>query len=116
MAKYLKQFRYYGEGSSLNSPLGSINRKNLATGSIFFNSSNLTSIAALGIQTLPGVKFYLNDSVDSIIIGSTGVFELNLASNYEVTSLRFDTESLNLIGDASNGAYLIVDIVYNTEG
>ena len=115
MAKYLKQFRYYGENSNLNSPLGSINKKNLTSGSVFFNSGNLISIASLGIQTLPGVKFYLNDSVDSIIVGSTGIYELNLADSYEVTSLRFDSESLSLIGDSSNSAYLIIDIVYNTE-
>lgn len=115
MGKYLKQFRYYGDGISKNSPLDIINKKNLTSGSVFFNSSNLLSIAALGIQTMPGVKFYLNDSVDSIIVGSTGIYELNLNENFEITSLKFDSTSLDLIDDPSNSAYLIIDIVYNTE-
>ena len=47
MAKYLKQFRYYGDGAQLNSPSGSnaINRQNLISGKIFFNSNDLISIA-----------------------------------------------------------------------
>ena len=113
--KYLKQFRYYGENSILNSPSNNISKKNLVSGSIFFSTSNLISIASIGIQTLPGVKFYLNDSVDSIIIGSTGIYELNISDNYEVTALRFDSDSIELLSDVSNNAYLIIDIIYNME-
>ena len=118
MGKQLKQYRYYGTKDNLNSNLNSpsnINKQNLVTGSIFFNSGNLLSIASLGIQTWPGVKFYLNDSVDSVIIGSTGMYELNINEDYEITSLRFDSTSIDLIDDKSNSAYLIIDIVYNTE-
>lgn len=116
MAKHLKQFRYYGANSDLNYPSNIVTTNSLTSGSAFFGSRNLISIAALGIQTWPGVKFYLNDSTDSIIIGSTGIYELNLKDNYEVTSLRFDKSSLGLIdSNVNHGAYLIIDIVYNTE-
>ena len=118
MGKVLKQFRYYGDvdPNGLNYPY-EINKENLQTGEIFFNSPTLmtATIASLGIQTIPGVKFYLNDAVDSIIIGSSGVYELNLTDNYEISALRFEGKSLDLIGSYSGDAYLIIDIVYNTE-
>lgn len=118
MGKVLKQFRYYGDvnHNELNYPAG-INKENLQTGEIFFNSPTLmtATIASLGIQTIPGVKFYLNDAVDSIIVGSSGVYELNLTDNYEISALRFEGKSLDLIGSYSGDAYLIIDIVYNTE-
>lgn len=115
MGKVLKQFRYYGEKADLNSP--EINKAKLQTGEIFFSDSVLISatIASLGIQTIPGVKFYLNDATDSIIVGSSGIYELNLADNYEITSLRFEGRSLDLIGSYNGDAYLIIDVVYNTE-
>lgn len=118
MRKVLKQFRYYGPEyiEGLTYP-ADISKEKLSRGDIFFNSPSLMSatIASLGIQTIPGVKFYLNDSVDPIIIGSTGIYELNLTDNYEISSLRFDGKSLDLIGSYNGDAYLIIDIVYNTE-
>ena len=114
MGKYLKQFRYYGVDSPFNHPV-SITQANLETGSIFFNQSNLSSIASLGIQAIPGTKFYLNGSVDPIIVGSTGIYELSLNENYEIASLQFDKDALKLVDDLSNSAYIIVDLVYNTE-
>lgn len=111
MAKYLMQFRYYGNSSD-----GNITRDSLISGSYIINyKPSATSIASLGIQTLPGVKFYLNHSqVDPIIIGPSGIYELGINENYEITGLQFNEESLNLI-DANSGAYLIIDVVYNVE-
>lgn len=118
MKKVLRQFRYYGSDentSSLNAPAG-IDKAKLQSGDIFFSSSDVLSatIVSLGIQTIPGVQFYLNDSVDTIIIGSTGIYELNLSDGYEIKALRFTADSLELI-DHNTTAYLIIDIVYNTE-
>lgn len=123
MGKILKQFRYYGEESpakDLNYP-SSINKATLDSGEVFFDNSMFptatpTSIASLGIQTIPGVKFYLNSATDPIIVGSSGIYELNLTDNYEILYLDFDPQSLDLIGSYNGDAYLIVDIVYNTEG
>ena len=111
--KLLKQFRYYGDNALKNSQ--DISSTSLVSGSIFFGSEKLISIAALGIQTIPGVQFYLNDSNEPIVIGSTGLFELSLSDGYEVNFLRFDQESIDLIAASSNAAYLIVDIIYNVE-
>ena len=61
------------------------------------------------------MKFYLNNSqVDPIIIGPSGIYELGIEENYEITGLQFDRKSLDLI-DANSGAYLIIDVVYNVE-
>ena len=35
--------------------------------------------------------------------------------NYEISALRFEGKSLDLIGSYSGDTYLIIDIVYNTE-
>ena len=115
MTKYLMQFRYYGSQSE-NDNLSNIEYKQLISGSYFISyKPNATSIASLGIQTLPGVKFYLNNSqIDPIIIGPSGIYESGIDENYEITGLQFDSKSLDLI-DANNGAYLIIDIVYNVE-
>ena len=115
MAKYLMQFRYYGNQLENNS-LSNIKYKQLISGSYFISCKpNATSIASLGIQTLPGVKFYLNNSqVDPIIVGPSGIYELGINENYEITGLQFDRKSLDLI-DANSGAYLIIDVVYNVE-
>ena len=115
MAKYLMQFRYYGNQFE-NNNLSNIEYKQLISGSYFISyKPNATSIASLGIQTLPGVKFYLNNSqVDPIIVGPSGIYELGINENYEITGLQFDKKSLDLI-DANSGAYLIIDVVYNVE-
>ena len=116
MAKYLMQFRYYGNSSDGKNYPSEIKKDSLASGSYLINSKpSATSIASLGIQTLPGVKFYLNNSqVDPIIIGPSGIYELGIDENYEITGLQFDRKSLDMI-DANSGAYLIIDVVYNVE-
>ena len=116
MTKYLMQFRYYGNSSDGKNNPPDIKKDSLVSGSYFISyKPNAISIASLGIQTLPGVKFYLNNSqVDPIIIGSSGIYELGIDENYEITGLQFDRKSLDLI-DANSGAYLIIDVVYNVE-
>ena len=116
MAKYLMQFRYYGNSSDGKNYPSSITKNSLISGSYLINyKPSATSIASLGIQTLPGVKFYLNNSqIDPIIIGPSGIYELGTDKNYEITGLQFDSKSIDSI-NANNGAYLIIDIVYNVE-
>ena len=116
MAKYLMQFRYYGNSSDGKNYPSSITKYSLISGSYLISyKPSATSIASLGIQTLPGVKLYLNNSqVDPIIVGPSGIYELGINENYEITGLQFDRKSLDLI-DANSGAYLIIDVVYNVE-
>lgn len=110
MAKQIKQFRFYAEKDKRNYPeIISIN--NLCTGSIF---ANYMPISQLGIQALPGTKFYLNNSFLPIVIGYTGLYELDVDNLAEITSLVFDNESINKINKTPE-TYLIVDIVYEED-
>ena len=106
MAKKVKQIRYYGEGHTNN--YGGPTYRNLISGSVF---KNYVPIIQLGIQTLPGTKFYLNGSNNPIIIGNTGIYELDLQGLSEINSLQFDASSLVLIKDNAS-AYLIIDMIY----
>lgn len=120
MKKVLRQFRYYGssENSSLNSPpnIDPKDLKNMLESGDLFPSEipNLTSIAALGIQTVPGVRFRINGGENEVIVGSTGIYSIDLADNYELKYVSFPYDSLELI-DHNPAAYLIIDIVGNVE-
>lgn len=120
MAK-ARQFRYYGINSPKNYPIGdevasgehAMNATNLINGKVFNLTENNPAFQ-IGIQSLPGTKFYLNgkNGDNSIIIGSTGIYELNTENiNINMTDLRFDYNSIkNIINN--NNAYLIVDVIY----
>lgn len=112
MAKQFKQYRYYGDVSNMNYP-ADLKKIHLTTGSVFE-----AQISDLKIQSYPGTKFYLNDSDDWIMIGSSGEYHLELEGNYEISSLRFDSQFLDAYFSGENDtAYIIVDIIYNsTEG
>ena len=109
------QLRYYGMGSEKNVPLltdGS--EQDLWTGQ---NNNNLLAgfgpVIKLGIQTVPGTKFYLNGALNApIIIDHTGVYELDLTNiTTTITTLSFDASSLALIDELDN-LNIIVDILY----
>ena len=114
MAKKIKQFRYYAENDTNTNPNytrnfpSSISYRNLVSGSIFATS---TPIVQLGIQALPGTRFYLNGNNNPIIIGNTGIYELDLQGQGEITALSFEATSIQAIRD-NEYAYLIVDIIY----
>ena len=112
MAKKIKQFRFFGVESSKNFP-STINYNILYNGSIF---NNYTPIIKLGIQALPGTIFYLNDKqrLNPIIVGYTGIYELDLEGVAEINSLQFELGSLVKINDTP-GAGLIVDLICNEE-
>lgn len=112
MAKIVKQFRYYGKGNSNNTNNTDIS--SLSKGKVFFDDVDAQSIVQLGIQTIPGTKFYLNDGVEPILVGTTGIYELDISGLADITSLKFDYTSLTNIQDL-DGAYLIVDAIYETE-
>lgn len=111
MAKQVMQFRYYSEDNDKNYPAG-INKANLKSGEIF---SEYYPIIQLGMQSLPGLNFYLNNSNTSVIIGSTGIYELDLEGYAEVNKLSIDEFSLDLINN-NPSAYLIVDVISEKQG
>lgn len=113
MAKQVMQFRYYGEDGSKkekNYP-ALISQKELIEGTAF---DDYYPIIQLGIQSLPGTHFYLNNSNTSIIIGATGIYELDIEGYTEITKMKFDKKTLELI-DKNPNAYLIIDIITDKE-
>lgn len=115
MAKEITQLRYYQDYSELeiannqskNFPKD-LNKIQLITGAAFSYP-----ILQLGIQTLPGTKFYVNGnpSTRPIIIGATGIYELGLSDLFSIDSLQFDYVSLDKIEKQENAA-LLIDIIY----
>lgn len=111
MVRKVQQIRYYGDNkadSDKNQP-SNLKGNNLRSGSAF---KEYTPMKQIGIQTIPGVKFYLNNSIEPITVGSTGIYELNVENLTEITALSFDTLSINMINESPSISYIIVDILY----
>ena len=123
MVRRVAQFRFFGDSNANfntadataiyhqldgNQP-SSLTSTDLSSGEVF---ADYTPIIQLGIQTLPGTKFNLNTNLDPIIVGATGIYELDLTDSSAVlTSLTFEKDSLDLINKNPDG-YLIIDILY----
>ena len=111
MAKHIMQFRYYNDEQGNNNQPEDLNAESLNKGTIFAKYLPFTQ---LGIQALPGTRFFLNDNIEGpVIIGSTGIYELELEGISKLTSLKFDSKSLKLIADNPN-AFLIIDVIYES--
>lgn len=114
--KRFKQFRYFGDNHPDNSPLN-ITQEKLMTGTVF---EGVYPIISIGVQTLPGTKFYINSAVDGngVIVGSTGIFQINY-DNVRITSLKFDGVSLNKLNnffkENRSATGLMVDVVYEED-
>ena len=107
MARKIRQIRYYGEGLNSKNYPSDVNMSKLITGTAFKNNNQNVLITQLGIQTLPGTKFYLNDSTNAIIVGNTGIYELDLEGISTINLIKFDRSSMNLINQ-NQEAYLIM--------
>lgn len=111
MAKHIMQFRYYNDEQGNNNQPEDLNAESLNKGTIFAKYLPFTQ---LGIQALPGTRFFLNDNIEGpVIIGSTGIYELELEGISKISSLKFDSKSLKLIADNPN-AFLIIDVIYES--
>lgn len=104
--KHIKQFRYYGEIDDRNYPKNIVQYGTLTSGNIFRG----LAISHLGIQALPGTEFYLNGGNHSILIGDTGIYELELDRLGSITAIRFSEDSLLKIEEEED--VLLIDIVY----
>ncbi len=124
--KKVTQLRFFGDNNSYlntsdknaiyhqmdeNQP-NSLSSVDLSSGDAFLD---YTPIIQLGIQALPGTKFNLNANLDPIIIGQSGMYELDLTNSSAIlTSLTFEKDSLDQI-DKNPDGYLIIDIVYKED-
>lgn len=109
MAKTVGQVRYYSNNNSANYSSGQYDASqwNLMHGQAF---NHAYPIVQLGVQTLPGTQMYINGSSTPIIIGSTGIYELDIDGLSYITNLAFSENSLKTIAN-NDTAYLIVDYV-----
>ena len=109
MVRKIQQIRYYPKG--IGSFPDGLTASSLINGNAF---ASYKPIVQLGIQTMPGVKFYLNGGTNEIIVGSTGIYELNVEDSASLTMLSFNANSLKMIDESGTG-YLIVDILYDSQ-
>lgn len=110
MAKQIMQFRYYGEGQhekEKNQPSNTMSAEALRSGSVF---TPFLPFTQLGIQTWPGTHFYLNNAETPIIVGQTGIYELELEGISEITNIQFDYDSIQRI-ETNPNAYIIIDVI-----
>ena len=121
MAYKVKQFRYYNDKSSevseskRNQPTTLDGTTTLITSEHYVNGDvfgKYFPVTQLGIQALPGTKFYLNEAVDPVIIGATGIYELDLTNGIQISKISFAFDSMEIIKNNDN-AFLIVDIIYD---
>lgn len=117
MTRKVIQIRYYNENDDKNYPLAPeaaedmtqyATAESLKNGTVFKNYMPLVS---LGIQTIPGVKFYLNRSTAPIIVGSTGIYEIDAKYLADINWLAFDQNSIKMVQE-NPSAYIIVDLLY----
>lgn len=104
MEQYFKQFRFFGDNAGQNN----ITAGELVNGTIF---QHYTPITQLGIRSIPGTKFYLNEGDSPVIVGYTGLFELEFKDGGQISSMRFSQESIDAIRENLTGGYLIIDIL-----
>ena len=109
MKQEIKQYRFYGD--SANNISSNLKSTALINGTFLKENEHIVS---LGIQTIPGVKFYVNYSINPVIIDQSGIFNLDLRNNIYIYNLRFDSDSINSILDSQNG-YIILDLIVEKE-
>lgn len=104
MSYILKQIRYYKD----NVENTNVSAADLISGEAFVGGS----ILQLGIQGLPGTKFYINDSLQPMFLDASGIFSLEAKNGGKIGSLRFDNTGIQRISNTNNDfAYLIVDLL-----
>ena len=101
--KRIAQFRYYGKSKdelNYHPALGHIESETylslLTKGSLF---DEFKGISKLGIQCRPNTKFYLNNSNYPIVIGNTGIYELDLENHGQINDIYFDKTVFFSIND-----------------
>lgn len=108
MAYRFAQVRYNQDGSDLSNTTA----EDMISGRAF---GSYTAIFQLGIQAPPGTIFYINGSNSQLLVGASGVFELDLLNKASISSLRFDATSIDFVQE-NDSSLIIVDILYAGEG
>lgn len=110
MVQNFKQVIYNCANSAKNFP-NTLTAASLIDGSAFEGYS----IIQLGVRALPGTKFYINGNKSPVIVGFTGLFDIDLSNGGSIETLAFDPDSIQEI-EKRDTAYLVVDMAYTTGG
>ena len=100
MARKIKQFKY---------PAGNDVSSDMFKDGTIFAEKGVYPILQLGIQGLPGTKFYLNGSIYPICIGLSGIYDLEVKNGVIISKLEFSADSM---AKYASGSVLIVDVIY----
>ena len=106
----IAQIRYYGDGDNRNAPADLTANTLTKNDNGLFNSYG--NISQIGIQARPNAKFWLNNSRYEIIMGETGIYELDLKNTGFITDIKFSSDTIQVYNKADNTDRLIIDIVY----
>ena len=104
--KLIRQFRYYGDGDARNYPV-TLNKNDLVYNNIFAGYGSIT-------QGRPNTTVFLNGQDFPIVIGETGIYEIDLQNYGQIYSIRFTSESLNEYSIGKDR--LLIDIIYEGSG
>lgn len=107
MTQSFQQFIYYSPHSYKNFPTN-LSADSLISGD--FLPRNKT-ISQLGIRSIPGTKIYLNGGKIPLVIGFTGLFEIDLTAGGAISDIKVDEASIKEISK-NDSAYLIIDVAF----
>ena len=108
-----------GTNGTRNSDNISFHWENGTIKSINFLDMPTSGIKRIGIQTIPGVEFSINDSpLSNIVIGPSGIFELDVEASGSIVGKidLIENTLLRYFEGNSSTAYLIMDVIYETGG
>lgn len=101
MNKKIAQIRYYGNKNKNNQP-SSIRLNDLISGEVF---KEFYPISQINIQGDSGTAFHINHDVNTVLIGPSGVYNLDLEGFSSIEDLSFKTIKVDSIP-------LIIDLIY----
>lgn len=105
----ITQFRFRGNSNEENYPT-TLRQDDLTVGNLF---RDYGPVSQFGIQAPPGLRFYLNNSAYPIMVGETGIYELDLENVGRITAIRFERSDLETFYARPDPAdKLLIDIVY----
>lgn len=102
MNKKIMQFRYYGAKNKNNFPVN-IKAGDFSTEDFF---KNYYPIHYIKIQGPNSIKFQINSNSNSVMLGPSGIYELDLQNFSTIEDLKFSSIS-NTISEP-----LIIDLIY----
>ena len=106
--KKVTQLRYSGDSSTSDNWPEGVKKSHFIEGNVF---DRYNSISQMGIQGQPGTAFVLNSGDAPIILGETGIYEIDLENRGYISSIYFiDNSAFDKY--VSGKTKLLIDIIY----